>query len=222
VRTGINPRKAIAAVLLALISFSCLPAVRGFSRATPIPQLPTILSAIALPVSADLDGDYATDNVNLRSDGFDKTVDIEFANLHTRRFTFASKSLDKGKLIATDIDGDGDVDLIWVAGREQKTVVVLINNGKGELTQAKDNSPYAGELKEILSNSEPSDQHSLQSGETNVSLTSSSFLDIGLPTPHRFICTTIQIKPLTGLNIPGERPAFLSYLHKRGPPLIFS
>jgi len=222
VRRGINPRKAVAAVLVALIALSCLPIVLGSSRATPVPQLAPILSTVALPVSADLDGDYATDNVNLRSDGFDKTVDIQFANLRTRRFTFASKSLDKGKLIARDVDGDGDIDLIWVAGREQKTVVVLINNGKGELTQAKDNAPYAGELKEILSNSEPSDQHSLQLGQTNVSLTSSSFSDIGLTTPHRFICTTIKIKPLTGLNIPGERPAFLSYIYKRGPPLIFS
>lgn len=179
-------------------------------------------SALALPIPADLDGDSAPDSVKLRSDGVDKTIDIQFANLRTSRFRFASASLDSGRLIASDIDGDGDVDLIWVAGRDLKSAVVLLNNGKGDLTQVNDNSPYADRLNGLLSASDPSDQRSFQAGQANISLTSPSFPDITFTPANRFAGPAVYLERITGFNGFNDRSAFLSYLHKRGPPLVFS
>ena len=176
----------------------------------------------ALPVLADLDGDYAPDSVKLRSDGVDKTIYIQFANLRTSRFCFASGSVDSGRLVATDIDGDGNVDLIWVAGRDLKSAVVLLNNGKGDLTQARDNSPYTDQLNALFNSGDSSDQRFFQASRSSISLTSPSFSDITLTPANRFACPRGYLERITGFNGFNDRSAFLSYLHKRGPPLVFS
>jgi len=171
---------------------------------------------------ADFDGDEAIDSVKLHSNGFDKIIDIKFADLRTTEFSFAATSLDQGALIAKDIDDDGDMDLVWVAGRDKNTAVVLINDGKGDFTQAKNNTPYASELNALLDSSDPSDQHSLQAGHQIFSLTSSSFSDISLPIGNGFAGPTNYETRFISFNGFADRSAFLSYLHKRGPPLILS
>lgn len=207
-------------MLIALAVLSCVPITRGSSPHIPRKSQLPILSA--LPVFADLDGDYAPDSVKLLSDGLEKTIDIQFANLRTSRFSFASESVESGRLIAGDINGDGHVDLIWAAGRDLKTAVILLNNGKGDLTQARDNSPYTDQLKALLSAGDPSDQHSVQARRSSIGLTSPSFSDIALTPTNRFASPTLYLDRIIEFNGFNDRSAFLSYLHKRGPPLVFS
>jgi hypothetical protein len=220
---GRNARAVIAALLIALVMPLCVTNGRTASH-HPGPRAlrdPNIFLP-ALPVLADLDGDQAADSINLHSSGFDKTVGIKFANFRISEFSFVSTSIERGRLIANDIDGDGDVDLIWIAGRDRKGAVVLINNGRGDFTQAKDSAPYTSELNALLNSNDPSDQHSLQAGHQIVSLTSPSFSVIDLTSASAFALpesnSSLRI-PFNGL---GSRSAFLSYLHKRGPPAIFS
>ena len=218
-----DPRRAIAAALALLTVITWVPITRGSSRdARRILQRLPVLSGSMLPFLADLDGDFAADSVKLSSNGFDKTIDIKFANLRTREFSFAAKSVEQGTLIAKDIDGDGDLDLIWITGRNQKTAVVLINDGKGDFTKASDNAPYAPALNALLSSSDPSNQNSLQAGHQVLSLSSSSSPDIGAGAASKFTVPTIRAECFVGFNGFGNLLAFLSYLHKRGPPLTHS
>lgn len=208
---------------MALIALTWLPIGRASAGCSPqkTPRVPT-LYASGLPVLADLDGDKATDSVKLSSNNLNKTIDIRFANLRTSQFRFAANTSDPGTLVAKDIDGDGDLDLIWLEGRDQKTAIVLINDGKGDFTQAKDNTPYASALNALLSNSDPSDQPSLQTASQILSLTSSSFPDVGLNAGSGLDYSTLQTVALVGFSGFANRSAFLSYLHKRGPPLVLS
>ena len=216
-------RRVIAVGLIALIAIAWLPVVHA--SASPVTrklQTISIQSWSSWPIQTDLDGDYALDRVKVSSSGFDKTVDIKFGNLRISEFSFVANTPDRGTLIARDIDGDGDVDLIWVANREQRSAVVLINDGKGDFTKAKDNSLYATELTALLYCSDPTDQSSLQNAHHGLSLLSSSFSGIGPIAGGWLPCPTIQAISFVGANGFSNRAAFLSYLHKRGPPLIIS
>jgi FG-GAP-like repeat len=220
VRARTDHKKCIAATIIALIVLSWVLIGRASSRDARGSR-PPIPYGWALPISVDLDGDYVADSVNLRSNGFDKTIDISFGNLRTSEVSFAAKSADHGKLVVRDIDGDGDLDLIWVPDHDQKTAVVLINDGKGDFDEAKDNTPYASQLNALLSG-DSSDEHSLQAGHQIYSLSSSSFREIAFTEINRSVCATIRLISFAGFNAFGNRSAFLSYLRKRGPPLILS
>jgi len=208
---------------MALICLCSAPIGRAAPRGSGrIPAASLILAQSTLPVLADFDGDHVPDSVKLRSDGFAKTINFKFADLRTSEFKFVATSTDQGSLIGRDIDGDGDLDLIWIVGRNKDSAVVLINDGKGDFTQAKDNAPYASELNALVSSGDPSDQHSLQAVHQNLSLTSLSFPDIGLTTANRLLTPETGPGLRIAFNGLASRSAFLSYLHKRGPPLILS
>ena len=215
-----NSRQAVAAILIAIAALSCVPLSRATSRERSQRTQTILPSLTALPVLADLDGDHVPDSVNLDSSGFHKTIDIRFANLRIREVTFAATSADRGTLIAKDIDNDGDVDLIWVTGRDKSAAVVLINDGKGDFERATDNSPYASQLNALLSNSDPSNQDSIQAGHHRFGLSSSSFPDINVTLADRLSDPAHYTMLVLSFNGFSDRAAFLSYLHKRGPPAI--
>lgn len=169
---------------------------------------------------ADLDRDFKADRAILRSNGFQKTIDIRFANLRTRAFSFVTPSQDQGKLVTEDIEHDGDVDLIWIGA--QKGAVVLINDGKGDFTEAKDNAPYAAELNALLRSGDSSDPASLQAADDSHPLVSSPFSDIAAAAAGRFICPTIRSASFAGVDPCNHQSPFLGDPHKRGPPLILS
>ena len=209
--------------LTALILLTWLPVTRGASpdHARNTQRQPVLFKSI-LPVLVDLDGDYAADKVSLRSNGPDKTVNIKFANQRTTEFSFDAKSVDQGTLIAKDIDGDGDLDLIWVPDRDQKNAVVLINDGKGDFTEAKDNAPYTAALNALLGDHDSSNQNSLQTSPKSLSLTSQSSPDISLAVVCRLPGPTVHAESFFGVRGLANRSVFLSYLHKRGPPVTLS
>jgi len=211
------------AVLMALIVLSWVPLAPASLHDQPkSPPKSSISSALELPATYDLDGDFRGDRVRLLSNGFHKTISIKFSNARITELGFTASSADSGALIADDIDHDGDLDLIWIGSSVQRTAVVFINDGKGDFAEAKDNAPYASELNALLSSSDPSDEKSLQAGRQTYSLTSSSFPDIGLAVTHRFGYPTIHLFSFAGPDGLANRSALLSYLRKRGPPLILS
>jgi len=212
----------IAAMLMTLIALSWVPLAHDSDNTPKTPPRATILSPRDLPVTYDLDGDLRADRVSLESNGFFKTISIKFGNARNSELGFTASSAGWGIVVADDIDHDGDLDLIWVGSSELETAVIWINDGKGDFTEARDNAPYASELNALLSSSDPSDQHSLQAGRQTYSLTSSSFPDIGLAVASRFACATNHLASSAGSDGFAKRSGFLTYLRKRGPPLVLS
>jgi len=218
-----DQRKHIIAVLMALIVMSWVPLAPASVHDNPKSPLRSIVpSAPDLPLTYDLDGDFRGDRVRLLSNGFYKTISIKFGNARNSELGFTASTADRGALVADDIDHDGDLDLIWVGSSVQATAVVFINDGKGDFAEAKDNAPYVSELNELLGSSDPSDQKSLQAGRQTYSLTSSSFPEIGLAVANRFAYPTVHLSSFAGFDGFANRSALLSYLRKRGPPLITS
>jgi len=201
VRTGTDLRKAIAAVLMVLVLPSCAPVA---------------FTSSLYPTSSDgspkrFGSQYATlfevdrGSVTLPANGSRPVIEVR-----------------SGRLISKDIDGDGDLDLIWIGANEQRSAVVLVNDGAGDFTEAKDNAPYAAALEALLSSDDPGEQPSLQGGNRTYSLSSSPGGDIVTAATSRLACPTICSDPFNGFANSPNRAAFLNDLRKRGPPIILS
>jgi hypothetical protein len=204
----------VAPLLLAFCHFgrtSAGAALRGSSRAK-------VVFASHLPLASDLDGDSRLDRVSLQSHGFDKTISIRFGNARASEFKFAVATPEPGTLLGNDIDGDGDVDLVWVADRDQNTAVVLINDGTGDFTEAKNNAPYAAQLNALLSADDPQNPQSFQSAHQISSLTSSSFTEIDVAETSRLAGPTTRAIFRSAVSGFAECSSFLSDIRKRGPP----
>src|ERR1700737_1850249 len=114
--TGTAPQKAIIAVLMALIFFPCAPiTIKSSVYGRSSGSSPNRFEWNS-PALADFDGDSRADSVGLRSSGSRKIIDIRFASLRISRFTFNTENHDHGRLVCRDIDADGDLDLVWIAG----------------------------------------------------------------------------------------------------------
>ena len=208
---------------MALIVLPWVLTARGSLPPIPPPPLESsVPTGQALPISCDLDGDSRSDSVRLFSSGFDKTIQIKFANLRDGRLSFTARSADRGQLFVYDIDHDGDLDLVWVAQSQQQTAVVWINDGKGDFAAAKDNAPYVSEITALLGTSDPSDQYSLRGSRQGHTLTSSSSSDFGLATASQPAIEATLQGYFLDINRSGQQSALLRYLRKRGPPQILS
>jgi hypothetical protein len=220
VHTGTAPKKAITSVLVALIFLSSAPVIINSSvYGRSLDSSPSRFEGNS-PALGVFDGD--SDGLRLPSSGFPQIIDIRFASLRISRFTFINENHDHGRLFFRDIDADGDLDLVWIGGGEQRTAVVLINDGRGDFTEAKDNAPYAAELDALLNGSDPSEQPSFQTEKQTYTLTSSPASDIAPAVASRLACPTVSIAAADGLEAFDDQSTFLSDLRKRGPPLIFS
>jgi len=215
-------RKAITAVLIALIALLCVPS--GFNSSVRKGNSETLQPRLASRsfVLADLDGDSRADSVRLRSSGTNKIVDVRFASLRTGKFSFLTTSRELGRLIGKDIDGDGDLDLIWRGTGEEKSAVVLINDGRGNFAAAGDNTPYAAEIHAIASDSDPSSHPFFQAASHFHSLVSSPFSNSAGPSSSWLIRITNVTASFPGFDRSTYQSPFTGALHKRGPPRILS
>ena len=167
----------------------------------------------------------------VRSDSSPKRLGSEYASLfevNCGSVPLGSNGSDNvvnvrsGRLFSKDIDGDGDLDLIWIVAGKQKSAVVLINDGSGDFTEASDNTPYVAALEELLSRDDPSEQPSVQGGNRTCSLFSSPGGDVATSVIGWFVRPTNRSDPFSEFDKNPNQSAFLSDLRKRGPPLILS
>lgn len=170
----------------------------------------------------ELDTDLKADQAELEANGFDKTINIKFGNLRSKEPGFTTTSDDAGILIASDLDGDGDVDLIWVGRAERNNAVVLINQGEGNFAEVSDNAPYSSELDGLFNPGDSSHKRSLKKHRKSSSLISSSFSDIDLGLEIWFRAPTVQKHSLATVERVADRLAILSDVSPRGPPSILS
>jgi len=81
---------------------------------------------------ADLDGDDLTDKAELGGTGLNKNIQLRLSRTgKSAVLTFDTTSLDRGSLLAQDVNDDGEVDLIWTDLVHPDAVIVWLNNGLG-------------------------------------------------------------------------------------------
>lgn len=200
-RTGSDPRKAIASVLIALIVLSCAP------LAFPSSHCPAGSDQSSKRFGSEYASRFAVDrsSVTLPANGYHHLIEVR-----------------SGTLISKDIDGDGDLDLVWIVANRQRSAIVLINDGTDDFTEAKDNAPYAAAIEALLGGDDPGEQPSLQPGNRTYSLFSSPGSDIAAAVSIRFAPPTIHSDPFTGFDRVPYQATFLSDLRQRGPPFFLS
>jgi len=168
------------------------------------------------------DTHHKTNLVTLESNGFDKKISIKCGNLPGKELSFITTRDNAGNLVATDIDRDGDVDLIWVGGVDRNNAVVLINEGEGNFAEVSDNAPYASELDELFNTGDFPGQKSVKKHRRSSSLISSHFSDLGLAAEALFHAPAIQQRCARAVERVADRLAILANARKRGPPSILS
>src|SRR6476469_8412110 len=107
-------------MLIALFVLSCV------SRAHPSihhGHEPHSQLTAVIPFGSDT---RKTNLVTLESNGLDKKIGIKSGNLPGKELSFSTRSDNAGSLVATDIDRDGDVDLIWLGSADRNNAVVLL------------------------------------------------------------------------------------------------
>jgi len=81
---------------------------------------------------ADFDGDNNIDTATLIGGGRSKDIEIRFSRAKARVvLRFSTPTSELGSLFATDIDNDGDNDLIWSDLLRADNVVVWLDDGTG-------------------------------------------------------------------------------------------
>ena len=204
-------------MLIALLVLSCV------SRAhTRRPRAHEPHSQINTVVPFESENHRGSNFVTLESNGFDKKIGIKHGNLPGKELSFSTLSDNAGSIVATDIDRDGDVDLIWLGNTDRNNAVVLLNEGEGNFAEVSDNAPYASELDELFNTSDFPGQRSVQKRHRSSSLISSHFSDLGLAAEILFQASTTQQRGARAVASVADRLTILANVRKRGPPSILS
>ena len=107
------------------------------------------------PVLSDLDRDRKIDLATLRHSGNHKTIHITFGRSSWTALSFDSNSLDRGALVSSDINNDGDADLVWVSSTADQFIAWL-GDGKGNFSVSKNRDIDPNQLESLWWNSSPS------------------------------------------------------------------
>jgi len=85
----------------------------------------------------DVDGDQILDRATVTGTGADKSISVYISHDHSSSvLSFSSSSSGSGSLLASDVDQDGDVDLVWTDLVDPGEVVVWLNDGLGRFERA--------------------------------------------------------------------------------------
>ena len=204
--------------LIGVLVAPCLLTIRAPAAIPSSQNPPKFRIAPELPVIADFDGDCRADKSELISNGFEKKIQVDFADLRSTQLRFTAKVADPGRLFAVDIDHDGDVDLVWIAPSDQRTDVVWINDGKGKFEVAKDDTPYVTEIEGLRSTDDPTQEFFAAGGFSTHILTVSSRTDMALLTASTPAAIAKSISTKTTPKQQNTDSPYFAYLHKRGPP----
>jgi len=221
VHSRINLTKATAKLLIALLGLSCVSRAHPWRHHAHKTHTQVITSALSSSVAFERDTDLKAGRVTLESNGIDKTISVKFGNFRGRELGFTTRSADAGNLVASDIDRDGDIDLIWIGSADQTDAVVLINQGEGNFVEVSDNASYSSELDELF-NTGNSSKRSVKKHRKSSSLISSHISDISLGLEIRFHAPAVQKHSFEAVGRVADRLAILTSVRKRGPPSILS
>lgn len=120
--------------LLVSLLFGCILPPSSIDQAAK--EKPPLLRIQSLAVS-DVDGDQILDRATVTGTGANKSIRVCSSHNHCSSvLSFSSASPGPGSLLASDVDHDGDVDLVWTGLTNSAEVVVWLNDGLGGFERA--------------------------------------------------------------------------------------
>lgn len=96
---------------------------------------------------SDFDGDSQPDSAELDAK---REIRLRFSNSPAIRLHFESSALDRGRLLAGDIDHDNDADLVWVSLTQPEAILVWTGDGKGHFEAATEARRYDAGIGRLL------------------------------------------------------------------------
>ena len=88
------------------------------------------------PVFSDFDGDNKLDQAELFSQGVQKHINVTLGKFAWKSLSFDSGVQDRGRLLSTDVDSDGDTDLVWISQSEPYRFMLWVGDGRGNFSVA--------------------------------------------------------------------------------------
>jgi hypothetical protein len=169
------------------------------------------------PLLSDFDGDNKLDEAQLSSNGRYKSISVRLGSPSWKSLSFDSGFSERGSLISSDIDSDGDADLIWISQTDPQKLVIWLGDGRGEFSIVNESESYFSRVQALLRNEsgarvtgDSDDRDAACVPLTYVSMS----LDGGTDEPHIVSSKRLpHISPERALRL-----RCLSIVRKRGPP----
>jgi len=151
-----SPFRVLKSSVVAALFVLCL---------TPIPRLvaapdsgakpsSVILDTIQ-PVLSDFDSDRKIDLATLRHNGSHKTIHIAFGRSSWTALSFESDTIDRGALVSSDINHDGEADLVWISSNTDRFIAWL-GDGRGNFSVSRNHDIDPNQLASLWWNFNPS------------------------------------------------------------------
>jgi len=203
-------RKSIRLLTIALVI------VGPWFHATPARADSTSLSFHI--IFSDFDGDDHLDQAHLLSHGSHKQIHIQLQHSTSKILSFDSGVSDPGNLVSSDIDHDGDADLVWLSHTTSIKIAFWIGDGHGNFTFINDPALQAQLAKAVLDKcADWKPTHAPVDNELD-GLVSDDGCDAMQP-GCSWIPELVSSRTSTNLHsVSTVSSPFLSVLQKRGPP----
>ena len=205
--------KTVRICALLIVAFIALPWVSLIPSPTRIEQK---TPAFSLPLFSDFDGDHNLDSAELSTRGGVKRIHVTLGTRLTKLLSFDSRDADRGILLSSDLNSDGDLDLIWFSKNNPKHFVMWLGDGHGNFSKGREPANDQNPAQALL-HSAASDVLGLPSITDLIAVLQTTTLVGILPSsdePH--IDVSAHALPLIFSVEASEQ--FSSVLQKRGPP----
>src|SRR5947207_2918686 len=140
--TTVRIAALLIVALIALPWVSRIPSPNRIEQKTP---------TFTLPVFSDFDGDHNVDIAELSTHGRVKRIHVTLGTRLTKLLSFDSNDADRGLLFSSDLDRDGDLDLIWISRNNPQHFVTWLGDGHGDFKPANDVNPLQVLLRDATS-----------------------------------------------------------------------
>jgi hypothetical protein len=172
------------------------------------------------PLFSDFDGDHKIDCAELSSDGRFKQIRLTLGKSISRPLSFESQEGDRGVLLSSDLDRDGDLDLVWVSQNSPGQVVAWLGDGHGNFFRDQESVYSFDQVQYLLAQPESTVAGGPEETNRLGTLQSSIFAGVVASSYSLFPPTTVRPPLFLSTSTASQR--FFSAVPKRGPPAQYS
>jgi hypothetical protein len=206
-----------SSVVAALFALCLAPIPRLVAAPASAAKPSRVILDTLQPVLSDFDNDRKIDFASLRHSGGHKTIHITFGRSSWTALSFDSNSIDRGALVSSDINNDGDADLVWIS-TDTDQFIAWLGDGRGNFSVSRNHNIDPNELESLWWNFSPTSIEPENGSSPTAILTTTIWnvcdvprCDLGLlPEIFRFHSTQL-----------GVSLGFVCVPQLRGPPSFF-